>query len=355
MNQKFLDEKSEILIQLTNNTGQSQDINLFDNGDPTSGGAFSYQGLGRSIQYDLSSFTFPTGVAMQVILNNNSEQVPVLKMNGFVSNALTYNSLLTFLNSLGIGTFNDLGSQKIECLPNYPLAGDNGGIEGAEMNIEQAGSFLMWFKGSNGSLTGNCSVNDINASSFDLAEPFQPGSGYSGTNINLINGYGQKQISFTGTAVSNFTAEIIKNGITIYTFNGVVGSNSYTFPELMVNQGDTVYFSVLASTIVFQTFQTGETFSGSGSSTLIDTDNPVYNATLTITPNANDINADVQVNLGNKQVSVTGTTTSSYTITIQKNSTVLYTSSGVAGSISYTSPAFTLAASDLLVVTITNP
>ncbi|MGH2642356.1 MAG: hypothetical protein ACRDE2_00280 [Chitinophagaceae bacterium] len=354
MQAKVIEENGLITIVLANNTSVNQDINLFDSSDPYSGGVFSPGSIGRVIQYNLSAAGFPYVNAQVVILNFNSNEVPILKITGFSSNQLTYNELLTWLQSLGIGTFTDEGSHIIDSVPNYALADDNGGLYGAILSINNADSFTLWGNGENGSETGSVSSVDSETSNFNInASPVTPGPNMEGNGGNLIPGYSKQTISFNVNAVSDFSAKLIQNNVFIQEFTGgVVGNNLFTFDQITAAPSDNIYVTFLASTIIFSAYTEGVTFSGSGTTYLNDLDNSAYDVSEAISANVKNTNAAVFVNNGNKRVVLTGSTPNNYLINVSKNNNIIFSSNGNAGSVSYTSPAMSLVASDLIVVTI---
>lgn len=228
-------QTDEILLILTNTTDQDQVINLFDNGDPTSGGLFVSEGQ-RTIQYDLTGQVFSGTDPYQVIVTYNSTEIPLNFQQTFGPGDLTYASLLTYLNSLGIGTFTDSGGQIFTSVPNYALATDNSGQVGVSISIEIAGMITLTLdcSGAPATTDGQARLDDIDNPAFDAAVLINTPPPFVATDNAVIINLGNKLLSvlidFTGSV--QWSINFYINGTFIQGTNGTGTSGSLVINDV---------------------------------------------------------------------------------------------------------------------------
>lgn len=308
---KLNNEKLDILLSINNHTGQSQQIDLFDNSNVNDGGLFEGKKVGRTVNYDISTQTFPNPVQTTVSVNYNSVILPISHSIVFDAGKLTYNSLLEWLNSLGIGTFTDGGSSNIRCVVNYQLVSDNGGMVGVELSINNIiviGTFIAeWNVSSNGGgFTGSISYNDTANSGYDIVENVIPGS--TGTQSgNQEVGISKKQVIISGntTLLTDVTLHYSGGNYIQEDNNGPV---NLTFTPVSEADGDTLSVTIANSNGSFDANALAAQNLVSGSSSFvnfIDEENPSYplfNKDFLI-QSGQQYNSTLDLNQGKKDVS----------------------------------------------------
>lgn len=241
MEGRMKQQTDKLLLVLKNTTDKTQHLNLFDDGDLDSGGAFTPVSGQRTAKYDMSTQDF-TQEMMQVVVTYNSVSYPILHFNGWNTGILTYILLLSYLNSLGIGTFTDQGGQIVYTIPNYPLVDDNGGMPAVEIKISVVGTCTFVVDNLSGNVTGPVTLTDVGTDLPDVTYNVTPNGEYQGGAPCITGGYDQKQVTVLGTAPSgaNWQVTLTKNGNVLFQDSGVGPSVSWASGGFSVNPGDTI-------------------------------------------------------------------------------------------------------------------
>lgn len=238
-------QTEKIFIELQNNTSNPQVLNLLDSSNPTSNGLFSPTS-NRVIQYDLTAETFPSGNSLRVDVNYNSVSHPIVFTNTFAAGALNITTLLTYLNSLGLGVFTITSGNIFTTVPNYPLVSDNGGQVGVEVSVVLLGPPVMTFEIDETKVvftgSGTASLNDVNTPADSVTLTITPAGLVQNTGV-LVN-LGNKNISASGTAATPYTIYTYKNGLPLYSSSGGAGAFTYTSPNFVVAAGDRIQFTI---------------------------------------------------------------------------------------------------------------
>lgn len=234
----------KILISLANNTEQNQNINLFDNGDPFSGGAFKPSGGQRIIQYNLSgeSFSYANGFACYITYN--SAEYPIT--TGILTAVgINYAGFISRLNGMGLGTFTDIGGNKINAEPNYPLVSDNGGLQGVELitnnPVSDAVSFsntiAVFDASSEFTLQPNVSTDTNNSFSITGTVSFN-------SSFNCIPEGNNFNFKMVGNVNINCVISLYHNGVLLQSINQTAGAVNIIYNNIFVKSGDTINVTV---------------------------------------------------------------------------------------------------------------
>lgn len=228
-----------------NNTAETQHLNLFDQSDPDSGGVFTGGGQ-RVINYDLSTYSFHAGTLL-VNMNFNSTEVPIDSSSYQPFGISSIQDLVDLLNTLGLGTFVLDGTTNIHSDPNYALASDNGGLEGAVLLLADCGNATVNISGNANMPIPNPFIHAISSLTSDWNWDQGISPGFS-TSLNLIcqNDIPNTQsFSITGTATDYWGITIKINGVIVQQYDsGVAGTVNWESNQMSVEIGDSVDITV---------------------------------------------------------------------------------------------------------------
>lgn len=325
-------DTEQISIKLVNNTSETQSINLFDQSDPTSGGAFS-PSTQSEIDYDLSSETFPLETLVTFLKNTS----PLIDTDYIFENPnyLTMIGLLAWLNGLGHGTFTEGTDQLIKCNPNYPVSESE---PGAILYISTV--FLITIKFNvlaSNIVGGNCEFQ--NSGVFEYGVPTDSNQNISESS-NTATLFPTGILSVNGNATGNYTINLLKNNVLLYTNSGGIGSVSYLTPNYSLTAGDILEVDLLGGMVTFEVDATQTTlYTGTAACSLNDSVTPANDVTLNLVENTVVSQANIPLSTGFKSISVSGNNTgTNYTIGLYVNGILWVSGNGASGNWSFNVP-----------------